>query len=163
MIPSKIKYVQSTLDVKCLSPVLWQGHLKTSYSRWGFCGEVAGEGEGGVLEGGRVSTLTSDPIYFYQNFDPAPRSWYITERGRAGGPGLPPSMGIECIIRARSQSPHRIPLRGECNLLHASKPADAPVSTIWWEGEAFSPLCSALSSGTLVWCQPGTKVTRISL
>ena len=59
----KIKYVWRTLDIKCLTPILWQDHLETSYSRWVSMGRWKWRRWGCLLEGMKrfCSDLLSHP------------------------------------------------------------------------------------------------------
>ncbi|CAK6446518.1 unnamed protein product [Pipistrellus nathusii] len=57
-------------------------------------------GSGTSWREARVSTLTFYSTRVHLNFEPPPRSWYVTERGRTGVPGLPPGKGIG-VPRAR--------------------------------------------------------------
>lgn len=108
--------------------------------------------------------LTFYPTHIHLNFKPPPRSWYLTERGRAGTPSPVPSKGVR--VQNEGYEPESSPCATErnqkCHLHHASNPANAPLSVFSREGEDFSPLhllssqftCSGLTL-------PRHRVTRI--
>lgn len=133
----KIKYVQHTLDIKCLTPSshrTTQRYLTVDGFLWGGGG---GGGGGSSWRERRGSALIFYPVHLHLNFEPSPRNQYITERRR-----LSSQQGDKGYNQGQKpkSSPYSIKRNQKCSLRHTSKPANAPVSTFLRKDEAFSPL-----------------------